>query len=100
MAGGQIETSEKVVNGAVHIAMQREHRIVLFALAHHWGATIAVPRNQICEVHFFHLRQRQASRRALPLHGGTSYLRPCTLPARKVAIKSGPAEPGRSTTPK
>jgi hypothetical protein len=32
--------------------MQREHRIVLFTLAHHGGATIAVPRNQIFEVHF------------------------------------------------
>jgi hypothetical protein len=52
---------EKVVNDTVHIAMQREHRIVLFTLAHHWGATIAVPRNQIFEVHFFHLRQRKAS---------------------------------------
>lgn len=34
------------------------------------------------------------------IHGGTSYLGPCTLPARRIAIESGPAEPRRTTMPK
>jgi hypothetical protein len=83
----------KVVNDTIHIAMKREHRMVLFALAHHRGAAIAAPRNQIFEVHFsppFKGRRK--------MHGGTSSF-PCTLPACRIAVIR-PVQQGRSTMPK